>query len=62
MPSLSRTETKTYCVALVLLVSVWFALTAATVTLLVLLFLPHHAGLGDWLHAVNVLLPVDPAY
>ena len=62
MPSLSRTETKTYCVALVLLLSVWFALTATTVALLVLLFLPDHAGLGDWLHAVNVLLPVNPAY
>jgi hypothetical protein len=54
-------ETHSYSVALALLLFVWFAVTAASAALLVLLFLPNHAGLGDSLHALEVLLPTDLA-
>jgi hypothetical protein len=61
MPCIRALEKLTYSVALALLLFVWFATTAASAALLVLLLLPNHAGLGDSLHALEVLLPMDPA-
>jgi hypothetical protein len=61
MPCIPALEKQTYSIALALLLFVWFAMTAATAALLVLLFLPNHAGLGDSLHALEILLPTDLA-
>jgi hypothetical protein len=61
MPCIPALEKQTYSIALALLLLVWFAMTAASAALLVLLFLPNHPGLGDSLRALEVLLPTDLA-
>ena len=49
-----------YVVALGVLLVIWVLFSAATVFLLLALFLPDHAGLNATLRALGDLLPSNP--
>ncbi|HXO95419.1 MAG TPA: hypothetical protein VN857_02455 [Chthoniobacterales bacterium] len=60
LPFSSNVEQQTCTALLGLLLFAWFVFNVTTAILLIALYLPGHAGLGDLLQALSHLLPADP--